>query len=1166
MFSRFVPGCSLLHHIEKEENSVKKSIRFLSIVVLAIVGLMVAIAPAQAQSDSTLTVDLSGTWNGPVSVELWNSDRSVKLWTLNNQHGAMRAYSVPQGTYDLKLVSGPQESWVDDIPCNSDCNANAAIQTLTVDLSGSWIGPVSVELYANDAGKIWTAYNQHGAPRTYNVLNGTYDLKLISGDQQLPVDNIDCTAGSGACNAGTVKQTLTVDLSGSWNGPVSVELYANDAGKIWTAYNQHGGTRNYNVLNGTYDLKLASGPHQMSVDNIDCTAGSGACNAGTVKQTLTVDLSGGWNSPVSVELYANDAGKVWTAYNQHGGTRNYNVLKGIYDLKVVQGPKIKDVADIDCSSGSCTAGDIVSQLTMNLAPHTGVTTKLHVPDGQSCTAGGGQIWTANNQSGTPNYNVLKNTYDVSLIIGGQTYIWDNVSCTGESCTPDKSTLTVNFPGINSVHTYIYNSDGVAGTVSGPIVTSQGYKNGQATFNNLPNGKYDVRIVQGGMVKIVDDVLVMGNCASVDNIVATMTVNFPGINSAHTYVNTFDNNPGHFTGSAVTSSAYKNDGTTLTVLRGVYDVKVVQGAQAYIVDGVDCSGGACSVSDIVSTMTVSFPGINSAHTYVNTNDELPGQFTGGAVTSSAYKNNGTTLTVLKGVYDVKVVQGAQAYIVDGVDCSDGACSVSDIVSTMTVNFPGLNSVHTYVKTDDNKPGEFTGGDVTSSAYKNNGTEIKVLKAFYDVKIVHGANSYLYDAVDCTGDTCVLDKASLTVNFPGINGLHVYLYQSNGVAGTVSGPTVTQQTHKNNLAVFNNLSNGKYDLRLVQGGMVKIIDDVYVLGNFASVNDIVATLTVKFPGINSVHTYVHTDDGGDGTFSGSKVTQTTHKNSEATLVVLKGQYDVKVVQGAQGNVYDVNCSSATCTIDNIVATLTVKFPGINSVHTYVKTDDGSAGDFSGGSVTQTTHKNSETTLVVLKGQYDVKVVQGAQGNVYNVDCTESSTCSIDNIVVTLTVNFPGINGVHTYVKTDDGSAGQFGGGSVTQVTHKNSVATLVVLKGQYDVKVVQGAQGNVYDVDCTESSTCSIDNIVATLTVNFPGINGVHTYVKTDGGPAASFSGDTVTQSTHKNNSVILAVLKGIYDVKVVKGLQTDYYDVECLDDTCSVGGGSEEIEITPADKS
>lgn len=79
MFSRFVPGCSLLHHIEKEENSVKKSIRFLSIVVLAIVGLMVAIAPAQAQSDSTLTVDLSGTWNGPVSVELWNSDRSVKL-------------------------------------------------------------------------------------------------------------------------------------------------------------------------------------------------------------------------------------------------------------------------------------------------------------------------------------------------------------------------------------------------------------------------------------------------------------------------------------------------------------------------------------------------------------------------------------------------------------------------------------------------------------------------------------------------------------------------------------------------------------------------------------------------------------------------------------------------------------------------------------------------------------------------------------------------------------------------------------------------------------------------------------------------------------------------------------------------------------------------------
>ena len=82
----------------------------------------------------------------------------------------------------------------------------------------------------------------------------------------------------------------------------------------------------------------------------------------------------------------------------------------------------------------------------------------------------------------------------------------------------------------------------------------------------------------------------------------------------------------------------------------------------------------------------------------------------------------------------------------------------------------------------------------------------------------------------------------------------------------------------------------------------------------------------------------------------------------------------------------------TVDNIVATLTVKFPGINGVHTYVKTNDGVPG-FGGGDVTNTTYKNNTTSMVVLKDIYDVKVVQGAQQNIYEpVDCT-SGTCTID-----------------------------------------------------------------------------------------------------------------------------------------------------------------------------
>ncbi len=271
----------------------------------------------------------------------------------------------------------------------------------------------------------------------------------------------------------------------------------------------------------------------------------------------------------------------------------------------------------------------------------------------------------------------------------------------------------------------------------------------------------------------------------------------------------------------------------------------------------------------------------------------------------------------------------------------------------------------------------------------------------------------------------------------------------------------------------------------------------------------------------------------------------------MKVLKGIYDVKVVQGAQQNLYEpVNCTSGTCSITDIVATLTVDFPGINGVHTYVKTNDGIANSFTGGNVANATYKNDNTSMKVLKGIYDVKVVQGAQQNIYDgVDCT-SGTCSITDIVATLTVDFPGINGVHTYVKTDDGIAG-FGGGDVDNRTFQNNTTSLVLLKGFYDVKVVKGAQANIYEsVDCN-GATCSIDNIVATFTLNFPGKTGVHTYIKTNDGIVNSATGGDVDNRTYQNNSTTMTLLKNYYDVVVKVGAETYILDnVDCTGNTCT----------------
>ncbi|MBK9208721.1 MAG: hypothetical protein IPL71_10670 [Anaerolineales bacterium] len=154
-----------------------------------------------------------------------------------------------------------------------------------------------------------------------------------------------------------------------------------------------------------------------------------------------------------------------------------------------------------------------------------------------------------------------------------------------------------------------------------------------------------------------------------------------------------------------------------------------------------------------------------------------------------------------------------------------------------------------------------------------------------------------------------------------------------------------------------------------------------------------------------------------------------------------------------------------------------------------NDGVAGTAAGGSVEDRTYKNDETSMVVLKSTYDVMVVKGAKQKVIDaVDCT-GETCVVENIVATLTVKFPGIASVHTYVKVNDGVAGA-SGGDVENRTYKNDEASMVVLKNTYDVVVVKGAKQKIIDaVDCT-GETCVVENIVATLTVKFPGIAGVH----------------------------------------------------------------------------
>ena len=523
---------------------------------------------------------------------------------------------------------------------------------------------------------------------------------------------------------------------------------------IWAVGNQHGLERHYNVLKGTYDLTLVEGPKALDVaDNLDCTGETCAAVPG-FRDTLTVDLGGTWLRDITVQLYNDNNGLIWSVGNQHGAVRTYNVLLGVYDLKLVEGPKTLDVPNINCAGSGCSAGDVIATLSVDLSGTwpSSITTELHLDDTVAGTAGS-LIWAAGNQHGAiRTYNVLKNVYDVAVTYSGKTYIWDAVNCTGETCTLDKSTLTVKFPGITSVHTYVKKSDGKVGQATGQQVAAQTYKNDEAVFTNLPNGVYDVVVVKNAKTKIIDDVVVLGSNATVDNIVATLTVKFPGISSVHTYVKVNDGVAGTATGGDVDNRTYKNDEASLKVLKNTYDVVVVKNAKTKIIDAVDCTGDTCLVDGIVATLTVKFPGISSVHTYVKVNDGVAGTATGGDVDNRTYQNDEASLVVLKNTYDVVVVKNAKTKIIDAVDCTGDTCLVDGIVATLTVKFPGISSVHTYVKVNDGAAGTATGGDVDNRTYKNDEASLVVLKNTYDVVVVKNAKQKIIDAVDCTGDTC------------------------------------------------------------------------------------------------------------------------------------------------------------------------------------------------------------------------------------------------------------------------------------------------------------------------------------------------------------------------------------------------------------------------------
>lgn len=735
----------------------------------------------------------------------------------------------------------------------------------------------------------------------------------------------------------------------------------------------------------------------------------------------------------------------------------------------------------------------------------------------------------------------------------------------DGTTTEGANLEILFPGLSPVHVSVHKIDGLAGQASGDRVSRAGWKSDQVVIP-LPRQHYDVKITHNARTIILDDIDCSSGTCRIDDLVSNLTVNFPGLKAVHTSV-FLPNDIAMTAGDAKVAHAnWKTDLANITVLRGRYDLTVKHGAAILIVDDVDCTSSTCNSDNLAATLTIDFPQLSAVHSTVLLPDAVDAEASGAKVTHANWKNDQAVISVLRQVYDVAVRHGAAERVIDNVDCRSGSCNVNNLVATLNVNFPGLSPVHTSVAVPDGINGETNGLLATYANWKKDTAAIPVLRHQYDLLIRHGAASMVVDDVDCRAATCSVDNlvASLTVNFLGLSAVHSRVYTTDSISNSATGEDVTKATWKTDQAVITVLRQ-RYDLSVEKGGAKIIVDGVDCHSGSCMVNDLVANLTVHFPGMSSVHTNVLLTDGIANQATGAKSTHSRYKNDTTSIPVLRQHYDLAITKGAATMVVDgVDCTAATCLVEDLVATMMVKFPGLSATYATVFTVDGDK-TTSTDKVTRSKWSQDETQITVFRQLYDVLVSKGAGTMaIDDVDCT-SGSCIIEDLVATLTVDFPGLSAVHTTVLMPDDVAGETNNEKHTHARWKNDQASISVLRNIYDLKIERTPSTIIIDnVDC-RSGQCAVGDLVATLRVDFPGLSSVHTSVRIPDDQPGEANGVEFSKANWRQHYAEIPVFKDHYDVSINHGMTSIFDDIDCNTGSCNIlVEGNAQVQLIDAD--
>ena len=828
---------------------------------------------------------------------------------------------------------------------------------------------------------------------------------------------------------------------------------------------------------GVYDVLIRQGGASRVYDDVDCTGTVCSVHVDAAQVEVLFDGMSSVHTQVRVTdgVAGTADGDLIARANWKSQSALIHALPGTYDLRVTKGAQTIVIDDLTCPGGPCTVDLDPPTLRVDFDGFSSVHTRVLLDDGIAGSAEGDKLLDSNWKRDFTEVRVLPGIYDLLLRKGSAEVVLDAVDCSNGDCEAAlvPSELEVRFPGLWSVHTDVRVDDEIGDSATGGRHTNSGWKADSTLIPVFP-GVFDVLISKGEASFVVDAVDCTGGYCEAELPVATLDVAFAGLRNVHTSVHMPDAVDNEATGSKLTASNWKTDGTRISLFPAVYDVLIRQGSVSAVFDEVDCGSGVCAVDLAPATLDVAFPGLSPVHTYVNKDDGIAGSATGDTFASSTWKSDSTSFKVFPTLVDLDLRHRASRIIVDALDCSGERCSASIAPVDLRVLFDGLSSVHTRVLIADGTPGEATGERVTDSNWKTNETSIELLPGDYDLLVRHGGASIIVDDVHCAADSgCLVDLAppTMQVLFDGLSSVHTEVRLADGAPGTAEGERVTRSRWKTNQTAIRVLP-GDYDLFIRHGGASMIIDDVHCTADAGCQVDLAPpTLQVLFDGLSPVHTDVRLDDGAIGSAAGEHVTRSNWKRDSTSVRVLPGVYDLYLRLGAASMVIDgVDCSAGDCVADARPATLAIAFPDMRSVHTEVLVD---TADGSGERHTRRNWQNGSTEIRVFRQQFDLRLRKGPDSIlVQNVDCT-SGSCSVDGLIATLDISFPGLRGVHSSVHMPDGIADSADPDALfTKANWRNQQTLIPVFRHHYDLLVRHAVEEVFDDVDCT-SGSCSIE---------------------------------------------------------------------------------------------